>query len=82
MKNLPDQGKCHFSDMSNFDEFKRELKNAFRNSDLHDVTVNQVFDDVLVVFEWAESKSDLEASHTITKNLVQQFGGEYLPGNS
>jgi len=80
MKNVPDQGVCHFSDLSVFEEFKRELKSVFRNSDLRDVTVNRVFDEVIVVFEWAENTSDFEVSHAITKNVVQTFGGEYRPG--
>lgn len=82
MKNVPEQGTCYFSDLSIFDDFKRDLKSAFRNSDLHDVTVNQVFDDVIVVFEWFENTSDLEVSHAITKRVVQSFGGEYRPGEN
>ncbi|WP_041455956.1 hypothetical protein [Pantoea ananatis] len=80
MKNVPDQGTCYFSDLSIFDDFKKELISAFKNSDFRDVTVNKVSEEVIVVYEWAESTTDLEVSHTITKNVVQAFGGEYRPG--
>lgn len=80
MKNVPEQGTCYFSDLSIFDDFKRDLRRAFQNSDLQDVTVNRVFDEVIVVFEWIEKISDLEVSHAITKRVVQSFGGEYQPG--
>lgn len=82
MNNVPDEGRCNFSDISSYEAFKRDLKTAFKNSDLHDVTVNGVYDDVIVVFEWANNTSDLEVSHAITKNVVQRHGGEYRPGDS
>lgn len=80
MENVPDQGTCYFSDLSVFEDFKRELTSAFKNSDFRDVTVNKVSEDVIVFFEFAESPTDLEVSHSITKNVVQAFGGEYHPG--
>lgn len=82
MNNVSYHGSCSFNDNSSFDDFKRDLKTAFRNSDLHDVTVNGSYDEVIVVFEWANNTSDLEVSHIITRNVVQRHGGEYRPSDS
>ena len=81
MNDVPYEGRCKFGDISNYEAFKRDLKTAFKNSDLHDVTVNGVYDDVIVVFEWADNTSALRASHAITKNVAERHGGEYRPGD-
>lgn len=80
MKDIAISGMCYFSDLSIFDKFKHDLRSAFKNSDLNDVTVDRVFDDVIVVFEWAKNNSDLEVSHAITESVVKNFGGEYKHG--
>ena len=51
MENVPDQGTCYFSDLSVFEDSKRELTSAFKNSDFRGVTVNKMSEDVIVFLD-------------------------------
>lgn len=81
MEKIPCSGMCHFKDAYDYESFKTKLKNALKNSDIRDVTVNAFNDgSVIVVHEWAETDSDLVFSHACTKKIVEDHGGEYSVG--
>ncbi|EJD6501074.1 hypothetical protein VCB84_001999 [Providencia rettgeri] len=77
MEKHPVSGRCTFTTTVDIADFKRDLNFDLVQCGVKEATVNRVHNSIIVVFEEAYGKDDLEVSHIAAKTVTERYNGKY-----
>ena len=77
MEKYPVSGRCVFTKTVDIVAFKRDLNFELMQHEVKEATVNGAHNSIIVVFENAYGKHDLEASHLAAEAVTKKHNGKY-----